>query len=132
MAGTHQPPAGIKDFDRGHHPQTLYGRWHDWIAQQVAPNPDYPAWYESTNPPTGGTPITASPPWQGLPHTALLLHGNDVLAAARAVEEPVEYGSGTDALLVSQPPFLDSAGHPVPGFKYRPQDEYLEWVTKRD
>ena len=35
-------------------------------------------------------------------------------------------------MLVSQPPFLTSAGNQYPGLKYRPQDEYLEWVTLRD
>lgn len=132
MPATHPPPAGIKDFDRGQNPQALYTAWDAWLSQQMAANPQFPAWYESTRPPTAGTPATASPPWQGLPRTALLLNNMDVLAAAEAVDNPVEFGQGTDALLVTEPPFLDSSGNPVSGFKYRPQDEYLEWAVKRD
>jgi hypothetical protein len=132
MPGTHTPPANIKDFDRGANPTLLYQKWDAWIGQQVAPSADYAAWYESTNPPQNGNPQTAAPPWQGLPHTALLLNNKDVLAAAKAVDSPVEYGTGVDALLVNQPDFLTATGARFPGLKYRPHDEYLEWVTLRD
>jgi hypothetical protein len=132
MVATHTPPAGISDFDGGHNPPALYSAWDQWISQQMATTPDFPAWYESTHPPVAGTPATASPPWQGLPRTALILNGNDVRAAAKAVENAVAFGTGVDALLVNQPPFLNAAGQPVSGFKYRPMDEYLEWVTKTD
>lgn len=132
MPGTHTPPANMKDFDRGSNPTQLYQQWDSWMGQQMAPSASYVAWYESTNPPQSGNPQTAAPPWQGLPRTALLLNNNDVLAAAKAVDSPVEYGTGTDALLVKQPDFLTTAGSRVPGLKYRPQDEYLEWVTLKD
>jgi len=132
MPSTHTPPANIKDFDRGTNPTSLYQEWDSWLAGQMAPSDDAPAWYESTHPPKNSAPATAAPPWQGLPRTALLLNGNDVLSAAKAVENPVEYGTGPDALMVSQPPFLTSDGSRYPGVKYRPQDEYLEWVTLRD
>jgi len=132
MPGTHQPPANIKDFDRSANSVTLYQKWDEWLSSQLAPSSDFLAWYESTNPPTSGNPATAAPPWQGLPRTALLLNGNNVVSAAKSVDNPVEFGTGKDALLVAQPPFLTAAGGRFPGLKYRPQDEYLEWVTLRD
>jgi hypothetical protein len=132
VAATHTPPAGIKDFDRGQNPASLYSAWDQWLSQQMSATADFPAWYESTHPPAGGNPATKAPPWQGLPRTAYILNGNDVLAAAKAVEDPVEFGSGVDALMVSQPPFIDASGQKASGLKYRPQDEYLEWVTKKD
>jgi len=132
MPGTHTPPANIKDFDRGATPTLLYQKWDAWMGQQMAPSADYAAWYESINPPQSGTPQTAAPPWQGLPRTALLLNNKDVLAAAKTVDSPVEFGTGVDALLVKQPDFLTATGARFPGLKYRPQDEYLEWVTLRD
>jgi len=132
MPGTHTPPANINDFNRGANPASLYQKWDAWLGGQLAPDPGYLAWYESTNPPKPTPPATAAPPWQGLPRTALLLNSNDVLAAAKVIDNPVEYGTGRDALLVAQPPFLTQTGSKYPGLKYRPQDEYLEWVTLRD
>lgn len=132
MSATHLPPAGIKDFDLGSNPQDLYTKWHQWIADGVAPDASVPAWYDSLNPPSGTAPQTAAPPWQGMPRISLVLNGNDVLRAAQTIEHPVEFGSGPDPLLVKEDPFLDSSGQPVHGFKYRPQDEYLEWACQRD
>jgi hypothetical protein len=132
MATTHLPPAGIKDFDRSPTASDLYQHWHELISGLMATSPDFPAWYDSTNPPVAGTSATVAPPWQGLPRTAMLLNNNDVLAAAKAVENSVQFGTGVDALLINQPPFLNAAGQVVPGLRYRPQDEYLEWVTKID
>jgi hypothetical protein len=132
MALTHMPPAGLRDFDRGTNPQDLYSKWHQWVAATVAPDPSAPAWYDSLQPPTGGTPATAAPPWQGIPRIALILNNNNVLAAAKTLESPVEFGSGSDPLLVKEDPFRDTAGKPVSGFKYRPHDEYLEWACQRD
>jgi hypothetical protein len=131
MPGTHTPPGNIQDFDRGTNPSDLYGKWDNWLSQQMAPSNDFLAWYESTNPPTGN-PATVAPPWQGLPRTALLLNNNDAFAAAKAVDSPFEYGTGRDPLGVTQPPFLTQGAATFPGLKYRPQDEYLEWVTLRD
>lgn len=132
MTFKHRPPAGIKDFDRGTDPASLYGAWDTWMSGQLQPSGNFPAWYDSASPPVQANPVTAAPPWQGLPKTAVLLNGQDVLAASSAVEEPVEFANLVDPLLVKQPPFLNAAGQPVPGFKYRPQDEYLEWVALKD
>jgi hypothetical protein len=132
MPGSYRPPAAIRDFELGNDPQSLYQAWDKWISDQTQATADYPAWYGALNPPAAGNPATQAPPWQGIPRSALLLNNNDVLAAAQAVENAVEFGSGSDALLVNQPPFLDANGQKVSGLKYRPQDEYLEWVTKTD
>jgi hypothetical protein len=132
MPALYSPPAGLKDFDLGNDPQLLYQTWSKWISDQTQASADYPAWYSALTPPAKGNPVTQAPPWQGIPRAALLLNNNDVLAAAQAVENAVEFGSGADALLVNQPPFFDVNGQKVSGLKYRPQDEYLEWVTKTD
>lgn len=131
----HAPPAYLKDFDASQKdPSKLYAAWDQFITDAMTPPPNFPvpAWYDPLHPPVAGQLQTAAPPWQGLPRTALLLNGQDVLAAATAVDSPVEFGSGTDALNVTQPDFVDSKGIKVAGLKYRPQDEYLEWVTLRD
>jgi hypothetical protein len=60
------------------------------------------------------------------------LNSQDVLSAAKSVETAVQFGSGPDGLLVNEPSFLDVNGNRVPGFRYRPQDEYLEWASQRD
>lgn len=129
---THMPPAGIGDFDRGANPDELYAKWHAWVSNAMATNPDAPAWYDFLNPPSLSPPQTAAPPWQGLPRIALILNGNSVLTAAKTLEAAVQFGSGPDGLLVTEPPFLDETGRPVAGFSYRPQDEYLEWASQRD
>jgi hypothetical protein len=115
----HNPPGNLKDFDHGQNPGDLYRRWHDKIADDVQNDPSQPAWYDSLNPPAAGNPAQAAPPWQGMPRMALVLNHQDVLAAATAVDQPVEFGSGLDALLVTQPDFLNAAHHPVKGFYYR-------------
>ena len=99
----------------------------------MAANPQFPAWYESTRPPTAGTPATASPPWQGLPPPRRCCSTTWRFSPPRRPSiTRSSSGKGRDALLsVTQPPFLDSSGNPVSGFKYRPQDEYLEWAVER-
>lgn len=132
MFARHNPPGNLKDFDKGKDPESLYESWHQFIADAVRPTDHFPAWYDSMHPPSAEPPATRQPPWQGLPRTALLLNRQDVAAAARAVDAPVAFGSGIDALLVEQFPFLDKNGNQVGGVHYRAQDEYLEWVTNRD
>jgi hypothetical protein len=132
VAAKHNPPAGLTDFDRAATPADLYSKWDAWMSGQMSASPDFPAWYDNVKPPSAAVPAGRAPPWSGMPRTALILHNNDVLAAATAADAPVEFGSGPDALLVSQPPFLGAGGKVIPGLKYRPQDEYLEWVTKLD
>ena len=129
---TYQPPAGLKDFDRGSAPASLYQAWDTFIGNSVAQEPSIPAWYDPAKPPVAGSPAQAAPPWTGLPRRAMILNANDVGKAAKVIDNPVAFGSGPDALSDSQASFLDKAGNPIGGFYYRPQDEYLEWVALRD
>lgn len=109
MVAKHSPPAGLTDFDHGASPADLYSKWDIWMSGQMSADQDFPAWYDNVSPPNVAAPAGDAPPWSGLPRTALILHGNDVLSAAAAVDMPVDFGSGEDALLVAQPPFLGLA-----------------------
>jgi hypothetical protein len=129
----YQTPAGIRDFDGGADPQKLYNDWStSFMEPQVAPAADYPAWYAPLTPPSNAAPQMAAPPWGGLPHRALVLNNKDVLAAAKAIDSAVPFANIEDGLGDKQPPFLDVHGKPLGTFWYRPQDEYLEWVTLSD
>lgn len=132
MPDRYAPPGFLTDFDRAADPESHYAAWDAWMAATMQASGDYPAWYEALNPPANDPPDEAAPPWQGLPRTALVMHDKDVLAAALAVDKPVEFGSGRDGIGDRQPPFLRADGSKLPGQCYRPQDEYLEWVTVYD
>lgn len=132
MPVAHHPPANLKDFDRGKDPNALYAGWDQLITDLVEPRPSRPAWYDAAHPPVPAMPSTRIAAWQGLPRLSLLFHQDNVLAAANAVDAPVPFAGATDALLGSEGPFFNPSGDPIGGVSYRPQDEYLEWVTKRD
>jgi hypothetical protein len=66
------------------------------MSDQMSVSPDFPSCTIIV--PAFGRDAGRQSPWSGLPRTALILHGNDVLAAAAAVDMPVEFGSGPDAL----------------------------------
>jgi hypothetical protein len=69
MNSTYHPPANLADFDRAKNPQALYDAWDSFIGASVKPDKSVPAWYDPTMPPTAAAPQSASPLWQGLPHT---------------------------------------------------------------
>lgn len=132
MSQSYSPPGFLDDFDQAVNPAAMYKAWDRWMGDNLCAEHDFPAWYAPFHPPGPGVPKEAAPPWQGLPRTALVLNDNNVIAAAKSIDAAVAFGSGPDGLLDEQKPFLDGAGHVYPGVFYRPQDEYLEWVTQGD
>lgn len=131
------PPANLKDFDRSTIKDKLYQDWHDFIAglmTLVDPTngwPFTPAFFDPSHPPVTQAPAIAAPAWTGLPGTALRLNRMDVVQASRLVETPIDFGSGADPLLKNFPSYFDAQNH-VFSAQYRPQDEYLEWVSVKD
>ncbi len=131
------PPANLKDFDRSAIKDKLYQDWHSFIEYYmtlVSPSmgwPSTPAFFDPSNLPATQTPAVAAPAWTGLPGVALRLNRMDVLQAAQQVENPIAFGS-SDPLLENFPAFLDAQNQVVQGLQYRPQDEYLEWVSVKD
>jgi hypothetical protein len=141
MAATFQPPANLKDFDRSASRDPLYAEWDAKIRADVQsqiqlPNGQVaatPAFYDPLNPPAAGPPATAAPEWTGLPRTVKRLFPGPVAAAAAFVDKPVPMGRPDPMQGTYTPPFFDAAtGAVFPGPMYRPQDEYLEWVTRTD
>ena len=135
MADTYQPPANLKDFNRSANGQTLFRDWHRLMNRIVNSDIDQsPAFYNVLTPPSNDPPQSAAPEWTGLPRTIKRLVPNSIAAAARLVENAVRMGrpdpiNGPNFT----PPFHDAAtGAVFAGPAYRPQDEYLEWVTRRD
>ncbi len=131
------PPANLKDFDRSAIKDKLYQDWHNFIENYITlvdPTmgwPSTPAFFDQSNPPVAQTPAVAAPAWTGLPGVALRLNRMDVVQAAKQVENPIDFGS-PDPLLENFPAFLDAQNQVVQGLQYRPQDEYLEWVSVKD
>lgn len=130
------PPANLKDFDSSSIKDKLYQDWHNFIDSLITlvdPQngwPSTPAFFDPSNPPGTQTPAVAAPAWTGLPGTALRLHRMDVVQAATQVENPVNFGA-PDPLLENFPAYLDAQNQVFPA-QYRPQDEYLEWVSVKD
>jgi hypothetical protein len=131
------PPANLKDFDCSAVKDQLYQDWHTFIARYITyvdPTmgwPATPAFFDPSNPPGGQTPAVAAPAWTGLPGVALRLNRMDVVQAAKQVESSIDFGSGADPLMQNFPSFLDAQNQVFPA-QYRPQDEYLEWVSVKD
>ena len=133
MAGTFQPPAQLRDFDRSANSQQLHDEWHKTMEGIVKFKlADKPAFYNPLDPPSDETPETAAPEWTGLPRTIKRLVPTSIAAAARLVDNPIRMG-GPDPMQGPNfsPPFVDNNGNQFVGPAYRPQDEYLEWVTRR-
>jgi hypothetical protein len=135
MSQTFQPPANLKDFDRSQNSGALYADWNNFIGQYVAYHAaSYPAFFNPLTVPSGTQPAQAAPQWTGLPRTIKRLVPASIAAAARMVETAIPMGM-RDPMVQGNytPPFFESAtNQPFPGPAYRPQDEYLEWVTKHD
>jgi hypothetical protein len=130
-----QPPANLKDFDRSRFSNELYEAWDTRIRRSVtAQIASYPAFFNPFNPPATVDSTPATPEWTGLPRTMKRRFRGDVVKASQFVEEPISMGQNDP--LYSQPittAFMDiRTGEILQGQKYRPQDEYLEWVTRRD
>jgi hypothetical protein len=129
---TYSAPANLKDFDRAGDPPSFYDAWHNLMSSYVDPS-KYPAAFDSLKLPAGGeVPQGAAPQWFGLPRT-VKRYTPSISQAAALVEHALEMGS-IDPLTRNQftDPFLDARGNPARGQWYRPQDEYLEWVTRTD
>jgi hypothetical protein len=78
-------------------------------------------------------PSQANPTWTGLPLAIKRLVPGSIAEAARLVDNPIAMGQ-SDPIFGSRftSRFVDTAGNAFAGPAYRPQDEYLEWVTRRD
>jgi hypothetical protein len=134
MAATFQPLASLKDFDRSPNSAALHNAWHkkmdDTVKQSAA---SFPAFYHPLHPPVATPPLTKAPVWTGLPRTIKRLRPGPIATAAGLVDSAVPMGQ-TDPLFgrLFTTPFHDTTGRVFAGPAYRPQDEYLEWVTQRD
>ena len=134
MPQTFQPPANLKDFAASTDSQGLYDRWHQTMTELV--NSDissWPAFYSPLSPPSDDIPKGAAPQWTGLPRTIKRLIPGSIAEAAQMVENAIPMGN-PDPLEGPNftPPMYDNKGNVFPGPAYRPQDEYLEWLTRRD
>lgn len=133
MADTFQPPANLTDFNRSANSQELFDEWHLTMNEIVNFNSaTRPAFYNPLTPPTNDEPETATPEWTALPRTIKRLVPQSIAAAARLVDNAIPMGN-PDPMNGPNftPPFFDTNGNVFPGPAYRPQDEYLEWVTRR-
>ena len=136
MATLFMPPANLKDFDRSATlKDRLYQDWHDYIQALITYTgqdwPLTPAFFDPFKPPVAQTPDVAAPAWPGLPGVALRLNRMNVMQAAKLVEDPIELGAA-DPILEKTPPLIDAQNQVFTGLQYRPQDEYLEWVSIKD
>src|SRR5215213_8618502 len=133
MADKFQPPANLRDFQNSVRSQELSEQWHLSMKEIVGFNiTARPAFYNPLNPPSAEQPETAAPEWTGLPRTIKRLVPQSIAAAAQLVENAIPMGR-PDPMEgpIFTPPFFDANGAVFPGPAYRPQDEYLEWVTRR-
>ncbi|WP_250532339.1 hypothetical protein [Caballeronia sp. ATUFL_F1_KS39] len=129
---TYLPPARLKDFDKSAKPQDMYDAWHRLMSDAVNVE-GYPAAFDALELPAMDEAVQqAAPIWFGLPRTIKRMTST-ISEAAAMVEHPIAMG-GFDPLAQGNftVPFRDSMGKAVPGQWYRPQDEYLEWVTRTD
>lgn len=131
---TFDPPANLTDFDRSTNPATLRAHWHGDMLQRMTDNAGAtPAFFNSLAPPAGTAPLEVAPEWTGLPRTIKRLKPGSIAAAAALVESSVAMGDPDPMFGRFTPSFLrDDNDQPFPGPRYRPQDEYLEWVTRKD
>ena len=134
MTAAFQPPANLNDFARGARPDALFAAWHKFVADSVADQAGhFPAFFNPLQPPSAEQPATAAPEWTGLPRTIKRLIPGSIANAAQAVENAIPMGGPDPMQGQFTPPFFDAAtGSRFVGPAYRPQDEYLEWVTRRD
>jgi hypothetical protein len=127
------PPAGINDFDED---PSLYGTWDSAMSQifhDLKHSGDqyqnYPAFYSPQSPPAGN-PNGASPTWPALPKGLTARFGDD--KAAELADKLIPWGTSPDDEGFSSTPFHDATGKVFANNGYRQQDEYLEWIVKRD
>lgn len=131
----YDPPANLNDFDRSQFADQLKQIWHNDMSGRVnASLSDFPAFFDVFAPPGTIDDAVATPEWTGLPRTMKRRVHGDVIEAARLVEEPIAMGEVDPVAAVRlTSEFREvETGQVVTGPKYRPQDEYLEWVTRRD
>jgi hypothetical protein len=133
MPQTFKPPANLKDFDRSQNSGALYTDWNSFVTGQVTDSSaDYPAFFNSLTLPSGTQPSQAAPQWTGLPRTIKRLVPGSIAAAARMVEMAIPMGMRDPMQGKFTPPFYEDGTNQIfQGPSYRPQDEYLEWVTSR-
>ena len=137
MPRTFQPPANLDDFRGSARSDELYAKWHRFIADQMTASPgDTPAFFDPLNAPVPDTPGQAAPNWTGLPRTVKRLKPDSVASAARLVEEAIPMG-GKDPMSPPDGSFTgmfisEATGREFVGPRYRSQDEYLEWATRKD
>ncbi len=133
LANTFKPPANLDDFDRSPRRVELYGRWHDRVNGWVSGlQPEYPAAFSGIVQTGGAQVFPANPEWTGMPRTIKRLIGNSVSAAARLIDDPREIGVYDPVDDNTYERFKKADGRDFVGPAYRSQDEYLEWVVKRD
>jgi hypothetical protein len=133
MAEQFHPPGNLKDFDDAASPQHLRDEWDRTMNDIVGPGGGArPAFYNPLHPPSAVAPALAKPEWTGLPRTIKRMAPGSIAASARLVEDAIPMGR-PDPMEgpTFTKPFLDAAGRPFAGPAYRPQDEYLEWVTRK-
>jgi hypothetical protein len=129
-----QPPANLNDFNRSAMGQQLANAWHTMMNDLVTADPGTsPAFYNPLAPPTNDPPAVAAPEWTGLPRAIKRLVSGSVAAAAQHVENAISMGNPDPMFGKFTPPFHETGSSTIfAGPAYRPQDEYLEWVTIKD
>jgi hypothetical protein len=137
MAATFLPPANLDDFDYASSPalkKELYDGWHERMKDQTDEGiRQFPAYWSAIEPPAGAPePKQAAPEWTGMPRTIKRLVGPSIADAAKLIDEPRAIGDFDPVDQRSYPRFTDETNADFPGPSYRSQDEYLEWVTRRD
>jgi len=128
-------PANLDDFDRSQFADQLRQIWHNDMSGRVnASLESFPAFFDVFDPPVAIDAAVAAPEWSGLPRTMKRRVQGDVVEAARLLEEPIAMGEvdPVAAIRLTSEFREVQSGQVVIGPKYRPQDEYLEWVTRRD
>ena len=131
----YNPPANLTDFDRSQFANQLREIWDSDMRNRVNGGlTNFPAFFDALTPPAPIDPDQAAPEWTGLPRTMKRRTFDDVAEAARLVEEPIEMGAVDPVFnqAITSPFRVVQTGDAFPGQRYRPQDEYLEWVTRRD
>lgn len=120
------PPAGIGDFDRN---PSLKDDWNEFISDRIKDEtgslssgdgvpPDQVCFFDPRKQPPG-QPKTVSVTWRGFPNILTAKFGKE--EAYKIADKP---GISTF--------FADPEGSRELILSYREQDEYLEWVVRRD
>lgn len=127
-------PANLQDFEQSASKDKLYQLWTEFIQRAAEGSADFPAYFNTIDPDIPVDPGFATPLWTGFPRTMKRRENNDVVSAASKLDQPIAMGQ-VDPLygMAITTVFTEiETGVEYPGPKYRPHDEYLEWVAVKN